>query len=402
MKRYIFYFSYVVLTFVLLHTCSTILYAMPANGNTAVMCDLIIHIKDDTGGEYTGAISFTLTDIASGNQYRYGLSMQNYIFDFPFTESVIADTTYKMEFRFEDSRFALYDMQSGEAVERFHATASGYVADWVLKNTSVLAVSTTEPQRFVPISEGAGDEAAALWETFFNAVIIMDGDNAYLPFLNIYGKAWEAEHAKTYAKYTDGSAYDWLTFSLLERFMWYETYIRIIDQLHSGNYDMYFGSYSNFKQFAIRTVRDSLPRFNKEGAEAYENLMMWQYDYVRANSDVYNFITSTNFRVQSDEYKNFEPLSESEKKASEEQRLIEKDYVEIEKELIVEDLEENELSSHGSVVISEKDSDIWDKTIDKLKSLWFTIILLFVVAGALISVIVYRKRNDIKEIGSDS
>jgi len=372
--------------------CSTGAYANPiepVTGNDLVTCELTINTSDDIGGEYIGLISVTLTDIAGGTQYQYEVSMQNYLLEFPITDIIIANTTYEVSVQFEESGYALFDAHTGEIVKRFHATGSGYNANWVLRDITVPTVVIPMSLNIIEITEEEKKEASALWETFYNSVKYMDGDDAAEPFFLAY-RAYEIDHAERYAEYTNGSVEEWLEFSYFERFIWHETYIRTIHHLSMGNYDRYFGSENDFKQTSIGSTLRHLSRYTEEGAEAYENLMLWQYQIVKKYSDVYNFMTENTYRSDNGG-EGFDPIAESEQRIVEEQELIEQELNEIYDENVPTNTE-NDRDGEGG---------IWSKTIERVKSLWFTIILLLIVVVATALIIVYRKRNDIKDISSD-
>ena len=382
----------ITLVVVCILVCSMGAYANPiepVTGIDLVTCELTLNVSDDTGGEYIGLIFVTITDIAGGTQYKYELTMQNYLFEFPVADTIIANTTYEVSVQFEEPGYALYDKQTGEIAERFHASGSGYIANLVLRDIAPPVVATPVSQNTANISEEAREEAAALWEAYYNAVKYMDGDEASEPFLLAY-RGYEVDHAKRYAEYTNGSVDDWLEFSYFERYIRHETYIRTIHHLNMGTYDRFFGSEENFKKNSIGTNLRNLSRYTEEGAEAYENLMMWQYQFVKDYSDVYNFMTGNTYSSEKGGL-DFDPIAESEQRTNEE------------RDLIAQELEEiyNETAPTSNIEGEEDGGGIWSKTIAKAKSLWFTIILLIIVGGATVGVIVYRKRNDIKDIGND-
>jgi len=393
MKKIFNKIASVALAFSMLLAIAATVNASPVTGNTLVYCELTINITDGTDGEYTGRIWITLTDIAGGNEYSYTLTMQNYLLETPIQDTLIANTTYTVEVRFEERGLGMFDTQTNALVDRFPATGSGYVANWELRFMSATpaAVPVTQPQEISSARDESYAEGYELWEAFINAVEHMDGDSAYDWFFMTYGRAHESTLSELYERFTDGSIEDWIEFSLFERFLWYETYIRALNHLHSGNYDMFFGSENNFRQRSLRSVLDSLPRYNAEGAEAYENLMMWQYRYITANSSVYNFLTGMSHRDSSPANSDFDPIAASNERAAEEERLIEQELLEIEEELI----------PLGAMPEQEGEPGIWDATFNRARSNWITFAIVFAVFVALIGVIVYRKRKEIKEVGED-
>ena len=223
------------------------------------------------------------------------------------------------------------------------------------------------------ITEEQRAEAAALWDAFYKSVEHMNGDEAYTRFFKVYD-VWEKWNSEQYAKHTDGTAEEWIEFSLFERFIRYETYIRIVDFLSSGNYDMYFDSERSYKVITIESVLNSLPRYNKEGAEAYEKLMMWQYEFIKNNHDVYNFMTGLSYREDMVVGAEFDPIAENKERKRAEYAEIAEDIAGIEREL-----------EHIRSVESDSDNGG--------SGIWLIILPLLVVLGGLVGVIVYIRNK---------
>jgi len=390
-----------VLTAILAASFSFTAYAdpdMPPTGDVAVEGDLRIVIIDETGGEYIGNIHVSLTCIASERQYSFDLDVSNVLLEVPYERTITANTTYTVDFRFDKTGFVIVDQSTNLPVNRLHMTASGYEAVWVLRDvTSVLGGGGTwQSQIDVPnsLDSEVYIEAYRLWNRFLTLAIAMANDNDNRLIFNSY-HMHHVPMSQNFERFTHGTADDFIAMSLFERFLWDSTYIRIVDMLHMGEYNTFFGSPENYRSRAIRQIVINIGRTCQDTAAAYEELMMWQYDYIRTNSTVFNFITGVNHRDsmggEIGAPFSFDPIEISEERAADEDRIMQREIQEFLDELPVP------LGADDM----EQDASIWDRTIARLSANWFTILLLIVVFGGLVGVIVYRKRNEIKEVGED-
>ena len=96
-------------------------------------------------------------------------------------------------------------------------------------------------------AEAINAEAAAVFEQFINAIkhVEINENDKYGFFLSSYDTYFET-HVARYIKFTDGTREEWENKSCYERFLWYNTYLRILENLYLGEYDHFFGSESDY------------------------------------------------------------------------------------------------------------------------------------------------------------
>ena len=128
--------------------------------------------------------------------------------------------------------------------------------------------------------------------------------------------------------------------------------------------------------------------------EAYKKLMSWQYAHIKENASVFNFMLETSYLELKHELK---PATTTPQKEREKQEIEEAYNELIENKQLNE--KETSISDDNVQREDEKQNSIWHNTIDKLKSMGFTICIFFIFFGALVCVIVYRKKIDIKDVG---
>jgi len=374
-------------------------------GNKSANCELTINIKDGTDGEFAEDIDVLLTDIAAGTKYNFKLNIENYLLGFSTNSVIKANTTYTVIFTYQYSdKFIVYDLRDGTAVDRFAATESGYTCEWIIKRAGDTAnlVLSENNQTIIENSdkkaEAANDigsdnrEADDIFEQFHNVVKHIDGNKAWDGFFITY-KAWENKHAETYAKYCSSTMEDWLSKSLFERFILYETYVRMVEYLYLGNYDRFFRSEKDFVDNTIDNAYRNLKSVgNGTEAEAYKELMLWQYEYIIANGTAYNFLTGLNYLESTMGSIPVDPDNEREINLEQERKEI----AEVFKELDIANLDETiEPRSEMEVPIEQISDGIWLPNKNKLSGS-LTYIILFLLVAILIGVTLYRKSIAVK------
>ena len=144
-------------------------------------------------------------------------------------------------------------------------------------------------------AEEVREEAAAVYEQFYNAVKIMDGDAKYDNLFLMY-TANVGFHAPIYEKFTDGTEEDWHSMSLFERFIWWETYLSSVNYLYLGDYDRLFSSEANYLKNAYNNTTTMIQRIaGDEMRDAFVGMLKWQYNYIISNGSPYNFMTGMSY-----------------------------------------------------------------------------------------------------------
>ena len=84
-----------------------------------------------------------------------------------------------------------------------------------------------------------------------------------------------------------------------DRFVYYESYVRIQKYINLGNWEKYFSSKEAFHNKITSPVVE-LMNGTEEGdstvvSDAYLKLMDWQYDYVQEHKAAFDFITGKDY-----------------------------------------------------------------------------------------------------------
>jgi len=385
----------------------------PPTGDKAVYGSFTINITDETGGEFDLAFEALLTDIASGNTYTYTISFEQYVLGMPLEDSILANTTYTLEFRYpQKNDYAVFDNDSSGFAERFHMTEKGYVTNWSIRS----ALPYTEGENAVPVPIRPGvdgntdSEAAIAYSTFYETVKHMDGNNAYEGFFALYGTAYEKKHAARYVEFVGGTEDEWYGKSFFERFLWYDTYIEMMVFLHSGVYDYYFKNLETFLENGIYNTSRLLGRVvgDKE-SDAYISLMTWQYEYIINHGKAYNFLGLNSSEADIGNAvaagTSTAPAQAQTISASSETSITTQDTTKSTTTAPVSTVGFTEASSNSFDKFPFPQSPgggIWDKTVDKLKNMGLTFFILFITLGAFICVVIYRKRKNVSDIVSDN
>lgn len=91
-----------------------------------------------------------------------------------------------------------------------------------------------------------------------------DWDNLYLVY-----QVYENTHTEQYAEICNSTVDDWKSKSNFERFIWYETYVRVAVYRNLGDYDRYF---SGEKDFLNHTITNAYEYLNKLG----DTVVIWK------------------------------------------------------------------------------------------------------------------------------
>jgi len=394
------------------------------------LCDFTIIAADGTGGEFAGRINITLIDISNGNEYNYTLTLQNYLLEMPIKGDILANTTYEVKVSIPGSaEFALYDAQDGALVEEFQTTESAYVAQWVLRRVS--QTFTPAPQIYgsvdvIPESQASeldgsfisqmsdyhdADMGKSFFEKFYKSVKHMDGNPAYSHILDFYGSSYSRVHASRYAAFTSGTEDEWYSLSLFERFLCYESFLQVLTYLSMGNYDYLFKTEDDYFGKVVSRAINSLGKTgNITAMNAYGELMLWQYYYTRSNGTPYNFIADishfdttviryldgsvtlvSDIDIETEETKGTDNASSDSDATSVPSKLNQG-----ERERIT-----REHSGDDGFMSPGKQGGIWHKATERLKANIFTLIILFIFAGAWGGAVIYRKHNNVKVVSEN-
>ncbi|BAL01895.1 hypothetical protein OBV_p-00400 (plasmid) [Oscillibacter valericigenes Sjm18-20] len=251
----------------------------------------------------------------------------------------------------------------------------------VSMETTIFAAETTEQSKSTNVSSTSTDvpanaDASEVYNTYMETAKAMENNSDFDTVFDFY-KSMETEYAKRYVKYCKGTEEEWKSKSRFEQFLWYELYINPImcTQLENG-YNTYFKSVDVYHSNVTNTMYSMLSRIDQTQADAFRTITDWQYNYFTQNGAVYNFVTG---KTSLDENNELQKVTESEDTSSADPTQSE-----------INDLVEQENGNKG----------VWSNTVIAIKNNALTIFILIVLVGALVTVIVRRKRKAIDDTDS--
>lgn len=91
---------------------------------------------------------------------------------------------------------------------------------------------------------------------------------------------------------------DWFNMSQYDRFVYYESYVRVQKYINLGNWEKYFSSREKFHNEITSPVVELMNGTEGDStvvSDAYLKLMDWQYDYVQEHKAAFDFITGKDY-----------------------------------------------------------------------------------------------------------
>ena len=349
-----------------------------------------ITIQDDTGLPFLGDITVRIVDAGSGIGSVSLFPYERYASGKPIAMTFVAGTTYAVGFDFgEMEGFAIVD-KNGIAFDSFQVPDDGYNEIWHI----VCAVPASEPVSSDTLSNqadgytatpGGDEEAARLFAEFLAATEHINESNLNL----LYSSSIVPRYAAFFASITGREESEWGMLDAYERFLWYGTYLWPLEMLQSNAYDYYFGSLQGFYQNGLIGVIKSMPQIRGNETDAYKALMAWQYEYIRTNGTVYNFMLGKDYLALKKEAKAVDPERERA-----DREAVQQAELEAIRDTVLEMTQEEEVPLSPATAAQ----GAWGRTFDRLRGMGFTLALLLAFSGALVGVVVYRKSRDIKEV----
>ena len=283
-------------------------YALQAQDGTAVK----LIVTDETG-EFAGQIVAEFYDSNSAEQvYTAVLTKENsWGGQADFTFNLAPNKTYSIIIKGLPKGYLLINT-FGEREQIESITVSALANDnyWSIvkeeeadaQTESVAGAEATSEITEVGSSdnvEGENTEADAVYQKFLNAVSFIKDDSTWEWTLKQFGE--NSVNRKTYSKWyenavSDGSEEEYFSLTPYEQFLWTETYTKFAGKMSENNYDYYFGTVDNFKQNFVNIATGVYSGNNKDAViSAYEELALWQYDYIVKNGEPYNFINKRSY-----------------------------------------------------------------------------------------------------------
>lgn len=283
-------------------------YAVGTQDGTAVK----LIVTDETG-EFAGQIVAEFYDSNSAEQvYTAVLTKENsWGGQADFTFNLAPNKTYSIIIKGLPSEYLLINT-FGERGQVQNITVSALANDnyWSIVKGAEADAQTESGAGTEATSEttevgsndnvkGENAEADAVYQKFLNAVSFIKDDSTWEWTLKQFGE--NSVNRKTYSKYyanavSGGSEEKYFSLTPYEQFLWTETYTKFAGAMSQNNYEYYFGSVDNFKQNFVNIATGVYSGNNKDAViSAYEELALWQYDYIVKNGEPYNFINKRSY-----------------------------------------------------------------------------------------------------------
>ena len=133
------------------------------------------------------------------------------------------------------------------------------------------------------------EEADAMFNEYLEAASVLLTDEKYDELYQLWEEYILSEN--DYIEYAGGTAEEWDAMTTFEKVQCDYLYITPLKMLARGNYEHYFGTLQEYKLRVYESEYKELEACEPELAEAYAQIMDWQYYYITENGAVYNFMT---------------------------------------------------------------------------------------------------------------
>lgn len=361
-------------------------YALEVQNGTAVK----LIVTDETGG-FSGQIVAEFYDSDSAEQvYTAVLTKDNsWGGQADFTFSLDQNKTYSIMIKGLPSDYLLVNtFGDREQVQSITVSALANDNYWSIiksEETNAQTESGTETDAGAEATsettevgstdnvKGENAEADTVYQKFLNAVSFIKDDSTWDNTLAQFGE--DSVNRKSYSKWyanavSGGSEEKYFSLTPYEQFLWTETYTKFAGKMSENNYEYYFGSVDNFKQNFVKIATLVYSGNNKDAViSAYEELALWQYDYIVKNGEPYNFINKRSYTSE---------IGTAPEKGMTSEEMAEQDKKDIEEAI--------------SEAKGEDDKGVWSDTVGML-SKHLLEILLIVGLGIAVAVVVYIRKN---------
>lgn len=379
-------------------------------GDKVVPCTVTFSITDTTYS-YDGDIKVLMNDVTGTSNKSYTLTKANsYGSGNQPKFTVSAPTTYKIVFEGIKDGYQIVNSDDTKITD-FPATANGYEFDWKIIYTdekekevekeSEKVKGTTSTTGTKNTSDSNNNQNATsdkndleenndsvenienlradeAFQQFLDSVSFIENDETW----NAYGTGYlgnlfsdnAVNRAEDFVKVVkNATEEDYFNMSQYERFVYYESYVRIQKYINLGNWERYFSSKEVFNQRITSPVVKMMNATEENGttvSDAYLKLMDWQYNYVQEHKAAFDFITGKDYIESGGEKADLE----QEQKDKEKKQKAEK-----------KELQE-----------AQKEAGIWDDTKNKFAE---NILIILVVLGLTggIAYITYQKKKNNKQ-----
>lgn len=364
-------------------------------GDKMKPCTVTFSITDKSGGYPGNKIKAIMIDVTGTITDEYTFTPANSWKETVCPKySVAAPTTYNVTFEGLEDGYAIVDALDNSSDIKIAATSEGSVnVYWSIISVSSDGAAendtdTSENQLDDGRDNVENHDAEQVFQKFLSQVEFTEKDSTWDNFFKTY-KIFS--HEEWYGKYVkDAKEEDYLELSLYERFLWDETYLRFCDILNSGDSNMFFADKDSFRTKYLEIILGCMTGNNSEQVKtAYEELAMWQYNYIVEYRVPFNFIYNRSYIAEIDE--TVKPVETSPQKENAGLELNKEDKKELDqarKELMKE-MDKKD--------IEQENGGVWDDTITLISKNLLTIGVLALLVVVTVIVIWKRKQLNIGE-----
>lgn len=307
-------------------------------GDEVVPCTVTFSITDVTYS-YEGDIEVLMNDVTGTSNKSYILTKANsYGSGNQPKFTIPAPTTYKITFKGIKEGYQIVNSDNTKITD-FPATANGYEFNWKItytderkqevekevesirgsigrgssdsnqtqdNNQNVSNTSTTqdsEKEERKKSNASKNQSADEAFQEFLDKVSFTENDETWNDFATGYLGLFNDEAQSRADDFVNvvknATEEDWFNMSQYDRFVYYESYVRIQKYINLGNWEKYFSNKEAFHNKITSPVVE-LMNGTEEGdttvvSDAYLKLMDWQYDYVQEHKAALDFITGKDY-----------------------------------------------------------------------------------------------------------
>ena len=306
-------------------------------GDEVVPCTVTFSITDVTYS-YEGDIEVLMNDVTGTSNKSYILTKANsYGSGNQPKFTIPAPTTYKITFKGMKEGYQIVNSDNTKITD-FPATANGYEFNWKItytdkqkqevekevesirgsigrgssdstqtqdNNQNVSNTSTTqdsEKEESKKSNASKNQSADEAFQEFLDKVSFTENDETWNDFATGYLGLFNDEAQSRADDFVNvvknATEEDWFNMSQYDRFVYYESYVRIQKYINLGNWEKYFSSKEAFHNKITSPIVNLMNGTEGDStvvSDAYLKLMDWQYDYVQEHKAAFDFITGKDY-----------------------------------------------------------------------------------------------------------
>ena len=371
---------------------------------------IVFQVTDETTNGYYGDITVSFTNKDTGEVYDVILTRDKvWGPEEIYSEMLPAKVRLDASVTYSEENVKLVDTDGGE-ITWYKFPTYGSLLNWKIVDAENVVVeeqeetvateksTTIETENSVTSVKIGNAEADEVFNTFLEKVKVIEGNDAYQRLNHHYDMVLNV-HTQNYEEYTKNSAETYMNMTAFERMLVYETYVYVQNILSENTYTYHFATEEDFM---INVAYSSNGYYltkdvDKEVANAFLDIMRWQYHYAVENGCCYNFVEGKSYlEIGGDAKMQEEALQEeAEKNASQMQEIydeltaagmdveqLDNDVVEAEKKI--------ELNANQPVALSPSA----DTSTSSNNGFVIIIVTAIIVCGAVAIVAILKKKQN--------